>query len=192
MSDERSLIRRCKQRDEAALADLIRLKREKVFRVALNIVGDEDDAKDIAQLAFVRLWQAIGSFKESRRFDPWLFRIVVNLSLDHYRRTRRAATLHPEEPGPEPGPPPGTMESAQDAALYRADIRRVFNEASRRLSPQQRAAFSLREIEGLSTEDAARVMGIRAATVRNHVFQARRVLQEYLRRRYPEIARGRG
>ncbi len=190
MSDEHSLIRRCKQRDEAALADLIRLKREKVFRVALNIVGDEDDAKDIAQLAFVRLWQSIGSFRESRRFDPWLFRIVVNLSLDHYRRTRRAATFPPEEPGPEP--PPGPMESVQEAALYRADIRRVFNEAARRLTPQQRAAFSLREIEGLSTEEAARAMGIREATVRNHVFQARRVLQEYLRRRYPEIARGRG
>jgi RNA polymerase sigma-70 factor (ECF subfamily) len=192
MSDERSLIRRCKQRDEAALADLIRLKREKVFRVALNIVGDEDDAKDIAQMAFVRLWQAIGSFKESRRFDPWLFRIVVNLSLDHYRRTRRAAALHLEDSGPEPGPPPGAMGSVQDAALHRADIRRIFNEAARRLSPQQRAAFSLREIEGLSTEDAARVMGVRAATVRNHVFQARRVLQEYLRRRYPEIAGSRG
>ncbi len=194
MSDERSLIRRCKQRDEAAFEELVALKRQRVFRIALNIVGREDDAKDIAQLAFVRLWGAIDAFDEAARFDPWFFRIVVNLSLDHYRRARRA----PERPAPDafdpqalPSSPPGAMQSMQDAAIYRADIRRIFNEAARRLTPPQRAAFTLREIEGLPTEDVARIMGVRASTVRNHILQARRVLQEYLRRRYPEFARGR-
>lgn len=194
MSDERSLIRRCKQGDEVAFEELISLKREKVFRVALNIVGDEDDAKDIAQLAFVRFWQAIGSFRESHRFDPWLFRIVVNLGLDHHRRRRRAAVSLSREPAPEPGGtpgPPGAMASAQDAAVYRAQIRRIFTEAAGKLSPQQRAAFTLREIEGLSTEDVARILRIRPATVRNHILQARRSLQDYLRRKYPEITQGR-
>lgn len=194
MSDERSLIRRCKQGDEVALEELISLKREKVFRVALNIVGDEDDAKDIAQLAFVRLWQAIDSFKESHRFDPWLLRIVANLSLDHHRRRRRAGVPLSRGPVPEPGDPPGPpgiMASAQDATVYRAQIRRIFTEAAERLSPQQRAAFTLREIEGLPTEDVARILRIRPATVRNHILQARRSLQEYLRRKYPEITRGR-
>jgi RNA polymerase sigma-70 factor (ECF subfamily) len=191
MSDERSLIRRSKQRDEAAFAELVALKREKVFRIALNIVGTEEDAKDIAQLAFVRLWRSIGSFDESARFDPWFFRIVVNLSLDLYRRLRRS----PETPAVDEASPdnrvPPAMESLQDAAVYRAQIRRIYNEAARRLPPQQRAAFALREIEGFSTEDIARVMGVRTSTVRNHLLQARRSLQEYLLRRYPEIGRGR-
>src|SRR6266850_6842773 len=183
MSDERALIRRCRQRDEGALAELIELKRQKVFRIALSIVGNEDDAKDITQLAFVRLWAAIPSFDESARFDPWFFRIVVNLGLDHFRKRRRRA----EEPGGEiePEPPPGPMASGQDATLYRADIRRIWNEAARRLTPPQRAAFALHEIEGFGTEEIARVMGVRASTVRNHLLQARRHLQEYLRRRYP-------
>ena len=189
MSDERSLIRRSKQKDEAAFAELVELKRRKVFRIALNIVGNEDDAKDISQLAFVRLWAAIHSFDESARFDPWFFRIVVNLSLDHYRRSRRS----PETAmlAIEPESPPGPMPSMQDAALYRADIRRIWNEAARRLTPPQRAVFTLHEIEGFGTEDIAHVMGVRGSTVRNHLLQARRVLQEYLRRRYPEISRGR-
>ena len=147
MSDERSLIRRCKQGDETAFADLVGLKRDKVFRIALNIVGDDDDAKDISQLAFVRLWKSIGTFDEALRFDPWFFRIVVNLSLDHWRRARRALESRAEAP-PEPEPVPGPMGSLQDAGLWRADIRRIFNEAARRLTPQQRAAFTLREIEG--------------------------------------------
>lgn len=191
MSDERSLIRRCKQREEAAFAELVALKRNKAYRIALNIVGNEDDAKDIAQLAFVRLWRSIDAFDESARFDPWFFRIVVNLGLDHYRRSRRAAAeISPEAPV-EPEPPPGPMETVQDAALHRADLRRIFNEAARRLTLLQRAVFTLREIEGVPTEDVARILGIRPSTVRNHGLQARRVLQDWLRRRYPEIARGR-
>lgn len=191
MSDERSLIRRSKQRDEAAFAELVALKRERVFRIAINIVGTEEDAKDIAQLAFVRLWRSIGSFDESARFDPWFFRIVVNLALDLYRRLRRSPETPGIEASPAAEPVPPAMESAQDAAVYRAEIRKIYNEAARRLPPQQRAVFALREIEGFSTEDIARVMGIRTSTVRNHLLQARRSLQEYLLRRYPEIGRGR-
>lgn len=190
MSDERSLIRRCKQRDEKAFAEMVQLKREKVFRIAVNIVGDEDDAKDIAQLAFVKLWRSISSFKESARFDPWFFRIVVNLSLDHCRRKKRETILS-ESAQPVAEPQPGAMDSVQDAAIYRAQIREIFNEAAARLTEQQRAAFTLREIEGLSTEDVGKAMGIRASTVRNHVLQARRTLQQYLQRRFPELAQSR-
>jgi RNA polymerase sigma-70 factor (ECF subfamily) len=186
MSDERSLIRRCKQREESAFAELVQLKREKVFRIAFNIVGDEDDAKDIAQLAFVRMWRSIGSFKESARFDPWFFRIVVNLSLDHCRRKKRDEALAGRGAS-VPEPPPGPMDSIQDAAIYRAQIREIFNAAALQLTEQQRAAFTLREIEGLSTEDVGKAMGIRPSTVRNHVLQARRTLQAYLQHRFPEI-----
>ncbi len=190
MTDERSLIRRCKQHDEEAFEALVRLKRGKAFRIALNIVGDEDDARDITQLAFVRLWQSLAGFRESERFVPWFFRIVVNLSLDHYRKARieRGATL--DWPEAEPATAPGPLGPEQDSALYCAEIRRIFDEAALRLTPPQRAAFTLREIEGLSTDDVAHVMGIRASTVRNHVLQARHRLREFLRRKYPELLPG--
>ncbi len=187
MADERSLIRRCREHDESAFESLVGLKRAKAFRIALNIVGDEDDARDITQQAFVRLWQSLGSFKESERFDPWFYRIVVNLSLDHYRRSRRDPVDAADGPMAEPAGAPGPMGAEQDSALYRAQIRRIFEEAARGLTPPQRAAFTLREIEGLSTEDVAHVMRIRASTVRNHLLQARRRLREFLQRRYPEI-----
>ena len=76
-----------------------------------------------------------------------------------------------------------------DAELMRLELRRIFNEIAKRLTPQQRAAFTLREIEGVSTEEIARIMSTRPSTVRNHLMAARRALQEALKRRYPEYFR---
>ena len=189
MVDERTLIRLSRQGDQRAFEQLVGLKRDKAFRVAFNIVGDEDDAKDIAQQAFIRLWSALARFDENSRFDPWFFRIVVNLAIDFYRKRKRA----PEEAAPEEGAGadtlPGETLPGADDDVMRAELRRIFNHLASALTPQQRAAFTLREIEGVPTEEIARIMNVKASTVRNHLLQARRVLQEGLRRRYPEYFR---
>ena len=83
MFDERALIRLCRHGDQRSFEQLVALKRDKAIRVAFNIVGDEDDAKDVAQQAFIKLWGAIRGYDESMRFDPWFFKIVVNLALDN-------------------------------------------------------------------------------------------------------------
>ncbi len=196
MVDERSLIRRAQQKDLEAFEQLVRLKRESAFRVAFNIVGDEDDAEDIAQVAFIKLWSSLRQFNENQRFDPWFFRIVVNLAIDHLRVRRRGPQALPEErqddaaPGAQPaGVPSADPASQADVELMRVELRKVFNDIARRLTPQQRAAFTLREIEGVPTEEIARIMSTRQSTVRNHLMSARRALQEELRRRYPEYFR---
>jgi len=191
MVDERELIRRARQKDQRAFELLVGLKRVRAFRIALNIVGDEEDAKDITQMAFIRLWSAIHKFDENSRFDPWFFKIVVNLAIDFYRKrhlTPRAVDL--EEGEAAGGGVPASALPGADAGAMRAELRGIFNRLAERLSPAQRAAFTLREIEGLATQDIGRIMGIRASTVRNHLMQARRILQEGLKRRYPEYFRG--
>src|SRR5262245_60458753 len=139
MVDERELIRRARGKDQQAFELLVGLKREKAFRIALNIVGDEDDAKDITQTAFIRLWSALGGFDENSRFDPWFFRIVVNLAIDWYRRRQTGPRLvpHPAEPGAEAGRerggPPETTLPGADADLMRSELRRIFNELATEL-----------------------------------------------------------
>ncbi len=190
MVDERDLINRSRQKDQRAFEQLVALKREKAFRVALNVLGDEEEARDVAQLAFIRLWSALDGFDERARFDPWFLRIVVNLAIDAHRR-RRAI---PEEPGPledGEGGPPDTSRPGADAEVMRAELRKVLNRLAADLTPAQRAVFALKEIEQMSTEDVAAIMKIRASTVRNHLLQARRVLQHGLRRLYPEYFRKR-
>jgi RNA polymerase sigma-70 factor (ECF subfamily) len=189
MNDERILIRKSRSGDQRSFELLVRLKREKAFRIAFNIVGDEDDAKDIAQQAFIRLWSALPRFDERLPFDPWFYRIVVNLAIDFYRseqRRARAALGPPERfEGSRTDLGPGA-----DARVMQRELRRIFNQLAEALAPVQRAVFTLKEIEDVATEDIAKIMDIKASTVRNHLMQARRLLQEGLRRHYPEYFRG--
>ena len=191
MVDERVLIRLSRQGDQRSFEQLVQLKREKAFRIAFNIVGNEDDAKDIAQQAFIRLWSTIRGFKENSRFDPWFYKIVVNLAIDFHRRERRSAPpAAPVDPTETSGALPSTVLPGADIDVMRAELRKIFNGLAVELAPAQRAVFTLREVEGVTTEDIAKMMSIKMSTVRNHLMQARRTLREALRRRYPEYARG--
>lgn len=185
MADERALIERSRRRDKRAFEQLVALKRDKAVRIARNIVGDEDDARDVAQMAFIKLWSVIDRFDTEAPFDPWFSRIVVNQAIDHHRRKLRVVRKEEEAPGRLPQ---AAMPGA-DAELMRAELRRIFDELASELGPVQRAVFTLKEFEGESTETIAAILDIKASTVRNHLMQARRTIREGLEDRYPEYFR---
>jgi RNA polymerase sigma-70 factor, ECF subfamily len=200
--DEQELIRRSAEGDLDAFEILIERKKERVFWIACHIVGDEELARDVAQEVFIRLFRVIRRFRAGGRFDAWLHRIAANLSIDLLRRERphrEATTLDAiREPASAPDGAAGvpaqrpareTRESPTDEALRRREVQRVFTVLSSLLTRKQRLAFVLREIEGLSTSEVAAIMKTRESTVRNHILQARRILQEEMRRRYPEYCR---
>ncbi|HKB08966.1 MAG TPA: sigma-70 family RNA polymerase sigma factor, partial [Candidatus Polarisedimenticolia bacterium] len=132
-------------------------------------------------------------------------RIAANLSIDLLRRERpyrEATTLdaihEPSAADGAAGVPAGAprrgreaRESPTDEALRSREVQRVFTVLSSLLTRKQRLAFVLREIEGLSTSEVAEIMKTRESTIRNHILQARRILQEEMRRRYPEYCRPR-
>jgi RNA polymerase sigma-70 factor, ECF subfamily len=187
--DERDLVRRSQAGDLQAFEILVREKRNQVFRIARQILGDEEEAKDIAQLVFIRLWQTLGRFREGSSFNAWLHRITVNLAIDASRRRQGRGRVEAKEPAVlESAPSPTGTDGAE---MARGEVQRVFQQLAARLSPRQRAAFVLREIEGFSTEEVSEMLGMRISTVRNHVHAARRTLQEGLRRLFPEYARRR-
>jgi len=187
--DERDLIRKSQAGDLQAFERLVLARRGQVFRIARQIVGEDEEAKDIAQMVFVRLWQTLPRYREGGSFGAYLHRITVNLAFDSARKresrdwargmdARELEELAgPDRPAenPEPG-----------------EIQRIFGILSRRLGSRQKAAFVLREIEGMSTEDVSEILGMSESTVRNHVHAARKVLQEGLRKLFPEYARGKG
>jgi len=192
--DEQDLIRLAAEGDLEAFERLVERKRERVFWIACHIVGDRELARDVAQEVFLRLYRVIRRFRSGGPFDAWLHRITTNLSIDLLRRERPhrdTAALEdvPEAAGGPPSARAGGQESPAGDALRRREIRRIFATLSALLSRKQRLAFVLREIEGLSTGEVADIMETRESTVRNHVLQARRTLQEELRRRYPEYCR---
>lgn len=184
MRDEGELIRAAVDGDSEAVSELVRRKREQVVRIAYQVTGDWEDAVDVSQGVFVRLWKGLRRYDPSRRFDTWLYRITVNAAIDLVRSRERGLQPLPDEPQELPETP---GRASAEAALDLAELRRAFARLSARLAPKQRAAFVLREIEGLETAEVARIMNVAESTVRNHLLQARRVLRLGLEREYPGL-----
>jgi len=186
--DERELIRKSQAGDLRAFELLVLERRAQVFRIARRILGDDEEAKDVAQLVFIRLWQSLGRYREGGSFGSYLHRITVNLALDFARKQGiRERAGETDSAGLEEAVAAGGGAGPE---MERGEIQRIFRILSRRLSPRQKAAFVLREIEGMSTEEVSEILGMSASTVRNHVQAARKTLQDGLRRLFPEYARG--
>lgn len=188
--DLNELIRAAAGGDRNAFHDLVLRRRERVVRTAYQIVGDLEDARDVAQGVFLRLWRVLQRFDLERRFDTWLYRITVNAAIDHIRDRGPKGFLQPLPDDADErlaGDAPGA-----DAAIERSELQRAFLRLAAGLAPKQRATFVLKEIEGLDTADVARALGITESTVRNHLLHARRILREGLLRDYPGLVAGRG
>jgi RNA polymerase sigma-70 factor (ECF subfamily) len=183
--DEGELIRAAAAGDRHAFGELVRLKRERVVRVAYQVCGDWEDALDVAQGVFLRLWKGLGQYDPRRRFDTWLYRVTVNAAIDLLRSKGPQGALQPL-PDDLPDDAAGAEPEAE-AALDAAELQRAFLRLAARLPPKQRTAFVLREIEGLDTAEVARIMEVAESTVRNHLLQARRVLRAGLERDYPGL-----
>jgi RNA polymerase sigma-70 factor, ECF subfamily len=189
MRDESDLIRAAAAGDRKAFEVLVRLKRERVVRTAWQVTGDLEDARDVAQGVFLRLWRSLDRFEAGRRFDTWLYRMTVNAAIDHLRSRGPRGVLQPF--------PAGRQETwratpGADDAVAIEQLREAFRTLAARLAPRQRAAFVLKEIEGLEIADVARILGIADSTVRNLLLQARRALRIGLERDYPSLVPGRG
>jgi RNA polymerase sigma-70 factor (ECF subfamily) len=193
-ADDGMLVDRIRSGDRLAFEELVRRKRQQAFRLARRVVGEDEDARDVVQLAFLRVWRKVRGFRRGSEFDPWFHRIVVNLSIDFVRREsarRRGQTDWARQSMPEAGRSEGASPSEVPKGLQVQEVSRIFDELASCLPPRQRAIFALREMEGMSTETVARVLGVRSSTVRNHLFQARTTLRRLLSARYPEYAPGR-
>lgn len=180
--DDRELAAAARGGDEQAFAALVRRHQGGVRRCAARILSDDEEARDIAQLAFIRAWDNLEKYDPSWSFSTWLYRIATNLAIDALRSrdTRdRTHVAHLRVVGDAVGP-----SAPRD--LAEGEVRRIFGELAAGLSPAQRSSFLLREVEGRSTAEVAEVLGCSEATVRNHVFQARAVLRRELATRYPE------
>lgn len=180
--DDRELAAAAQGGDESAFAELVRRHQAGVRRCAGRVLGDMEEARDVAQLAFVRAWENLGRYDPAWSFSTWLYRITTNLAIDVLRSRdsrERTHTSHLRLVSDHVGP-------AAPRDLAEQEVNEIFAQLARMLSPSQRAAFLLREVEGLPTAEVAQILGCSEATVRNHVFQARVVLRRELAKRYPE------
>jgi RNA polymerase sigma-70 factor (ECF subfamily) len=186
--NDRELVARAQAGDEDAFAQLVARYETGVRRYAGRMLGDAEEARDVAQLAFIRAWENLARYNPAWSFSTWLYRIAANLSIDLIRSRESKQRSHAAHIRMVPS----SVGASALTELGESEVKRIFDELAAGLSPAQRSAFLLREVEGLSTAEVARIMGCSEATVRNHVFQARANLRRVLAERYPEYLPRRG
>ncbi|RME73668.1 MAG: sigma-70 family RNA polymerase sigma factor [Planctomycetota bacterium] len=171
--EENALVARAREGDESAFRALVDRYRKRIYWVAYNMVGDEQDAIDITQEAFVRVFKSLDRFDPRYRFYTWLYRIVSNLSVDLLRKrgTRRNVSL--DDVGDMQGNGIGAHEQLERAELGQR-VRAVLD----RLPPPYREVMVLRELNGLSAKEIAELVGSTHATVRWRLHRARKLFRD--------------
>ena len=187
---DRDLAVRARGGDMVAFETLVTRKTSAVVSLARRIVGNTEDARDVAQMVFLRVWNEIHRYDEKYSLNTWLYRIATNLSIDFLRSARsreraHGATLHIVREREESTASEATR-NAEDA-----DLARLFECVSSSLSEKQKAAFVLREMQDCETREIAEILGCGESTVRNHLFNARKILRREIGRLFPEFLRGR-
>ena len=171
--------------DDVAFERLVERYQQRTYRLAWSIVRDAEEARDLSQEAFVRLFQVAASFRGRARFSTWFYRLVVNLCLDHRRRHRWWHQVFGREERGSDGdsvideqPEPPRMDPAEILGRERT-LARVW-EAAGRLSPQQREVLVLHVQEELPMSEVASVLGCAEATARVHLHRALGTLRTML------------
>jgi len=184
-NDDRALVRAAQRGDEQAFRSLVERYHRRVVQLALGMVKDADEAMDIAQETFVRVHRYLPSFKGDSSFFTWTYRIATNLCLDAQRRKGRAQRVDlaqddDAEIEAAMDPPSNALAGPQRQALNQ-ELRGKIEEALAGLSENHRSILLLREVDGLSYEELAKVLGIRKGTVMSRLFHARLKMQNKLR-----------
>lgn len=186
--DDHDLVQRVQAGDSTAFRALYDKYHRRAFAVAMGVVKNQDDALDAVQEAFVKVHKNIDKFQGSSSFYTWLYRIVMNVSIDHVRKTtRRKSSDFDERMMHE------NSEVAGDGALLprvtnanpgRAALRRELGQAIEaalaELPEHHRAVIVLREVEGMSYEDLAETLGVPKGTIMSRLFHARKKMQAAL------------
>ena len=182
------LIEKAGQGDLAAFRDFVRLYSTRIYTIAYQMIGNAEDAQDIAQEVFIRLYRSLDKFKPTSRFTTWLFRVTVNMSIDYRRRHVRHRHVSIDEAKGLPtlvgnAPPP-------DAGVEWKELHGAVDRLTRGLSLKQRTVFILRDLQGFTTSEIAGILGCRPSTVRVHLARARGLIRQALAVNYPGFMGG--
>ncbi len=191
--EDRELIARAQKGDKVAFRRLVERHQRRAFAIALSLVRDENDARELVQDAFLRVFKGLGSFQGGSSFFTWLYRIITNLSIDLIRKPgRQLVELEPSRVDAEDArdseyPLVARIDGADPVdVVRRREIAARLKIALDALPPYHRGVIVMREIEGLSYEEMAQAMNVSKGTIMSRLFHARQKLQKALADCYGE------
>jgi RNA polymerase sigma-70 factor, ECF subfamily len=188
--EDRVLISQARTGSSEAFRSLVERHQRRAFAIAIGLVRDENDAREIVQEAFLRVYRGLESFEGTSSFFTWLYRIVTNLSIDLMRKPSRRETEPLDHAALDEAGDSllvSRLDGADPAAVVRrGEIRKRIEAALDELPPYHRGVIVMREVEGMSYEEMADAMGVSKGTIMSRLFHARRKLQRALHDCYEE------
>lgn len=190
--DEAAVVERARSGDQQAFGELVHQYERKIYRLAMNITRNEEDAEDVLQEAFLKAYAHLDRFKGDSKFYTWIVRIAVNEALMKLRQRKGDRTVPLDEPLDT-----GEETMAREIAVWgdnpeqqysKEEIQRILSDAVDTLKPDFRTVFTLRDIEEMSTEETAEILGISIPAVKSRLLRARLALREKLTRQFKRKA----
>ena len=181
---EADLVRRCQAGDTEAFGELVTRYRARVFSMIYNMVHSEQDAWDLAQDSFLKAWKSIKRFRWRSSFYTWIYRIVMNVTIDWLRKKQvkgggaefdDAIQLKEVDPASKTVP---KTDALPYETMERSEIRARIDKAITQLSPEQRAVILMKEIEEMQYREIAEALGCSIGTVMSRLFYARKKFAE--------------
>jgi len=185
LENEVALVAEARGGSEGAFTTLLRQYDRNIYRLALNITGNQEDAEDVMQEAFLKAYTHLDRFQGNSRFYTWLVRIAVNESLMKLRKRRGDRTVSLDEPVRTENNDlmPREVEDWGDDPEERyakEEVQEIVSKAIESLEPQFRVVVALRDVEDLSTEETAELLGLSVPAVKSRLLRGRLKLRERL------------
>src|SRR5437868_2814 len=177
---EAALIQRCASGDDAAFAELVAEHQRMVVQLAMNLLGDRDEAMDLSQDVFIRVFRTIGQFRGQSALRTWIYRIAVNQARNRHRfwrRRRRSDQVSLDAHVEAHGDFQCGAESGPDRILAQKELATRLQDALDALPFDQRTVIVLREVDGLSYDEIAFSLGVAVGTVKSRLTRARQTLR---------------
>jgi len=187
--DISELVHRAKEGDDEAFGMLVEQYQDKIYGYVSRMLHDPEEAEDVAQEVFIRAYQNLAGFREAASFPTWLYRIATNLAIDaaRSRKSRWGETVSLDEPiASDEGEIERQLPADQRGSVSQvesAQLQQIVAEAIAELSTKLRTVITLYDIEGLSYEEIAQVLGCPVGTVKSRLFNARSQLRDKLEKK---------
>jgi RNA polymerase sigma-70 factor (ECF subfamily) len=181
------MIWRSREGDLSAFQQLVEHYQHYAYILAFRLLGNDEDAKDAVQEAFIRVWKHIKNFNLSSKFTTWFYRIVTNLCLDRIKAQKRKNRFFSQGIGQDQLLVPTNKKNPEENCINK-DLAGTIIRLSEALTPKQHIVFVLRDLQDLDMKEVARISGMSVNSVKSNLFYARRNIRERLRQ--PDVPGG--
>jgi RNA polymerase sigma-70 factor (ECF subfamily) len=182
--EEEVLVKRAREGDLTAYDDLVRRYQERIYATVYHMTANHEDANDLAQEAFIKAFHALKSFKGGSSFYTWIYRIAVNKTINFLKQRKNKAQISLDDLDFNAEHDPDFVALISEKTPRRevnlSELQEKLNIALQKLSEPHRLVVTLHDVQGLSHEEIAKIMGCNIGTVRSRLFYARQQLQAYL------------